>query len=54
MLYSLVSRKPKQYLNKMELKHAILRNFGGSSDIDPLTVFEDSLNSDIITEVVSS
>ena len=56
MLYYLVKNKPgsqRPYLNRSELKHAVLRNFGGSG-VDPLEIFEKCLKSEFIIQKVSS
>ena len=39
------------YLTKSQLTQAVLRNFGGSDELDPLEEFQDCLESDILEEV---
>ena len=40
------------YLTESQLIQAVLRNFGGSDELDPLEEFQDCIQSDVLEEVL--
>ena len=40
------------YLTESQLTQAVLRNFGGSDEFNPLEEFQDCLQSDVLEEVI--